>query len=75
MKRKLKRDVTLYSRYNEVVEDYLKQGMAQDVPREHTSPPSSQTYYLPHHGVLREDKMTMKLRVVFYVSSHEDGSP
>lgn len=54
LKRKLKRDVTLYSRYNEVVEDYLQQGMAENVPREHTSPPSSQTYYLPLHGDMAE---------------------
>ena len=75
LKRKLRKDVTLYSRYNDVVEDYLKQGMAEDVPRENASPPSSQTYYLPHHAVLREDKVTTKLRVVFDASSHEDGSP
>lgn len=75
MKRKLSKDVTLYSRYNEVVEDYLKQGMAEDVPREHTSPQGSQTYYLPHHAVLREDKATTKLQVVFDASSHKDRSP
>lgn len=27
-------------------------------------------YYLPHHGVLREDKITTKLRVVFNGSNH-----
>lgn len=75
LKRKLSKDVTLYSRYNEVVEDYLNQGMAEDVPREHASPPGSQIYYLPHHAVLREDKATTKLRVVFDASSHEDRSP
>ena len=32
-------------------------------------------YYLPHHAVLREDKVTTKLRVVFDASSHEDGCP
>lgn len=75
LKRKLSKDVTLYSRYNEVVEDYLKQGMAEDVPNERASPQDSQTYYLPHHAVLREDKATTKLRVVFDASSHEEGTP
>lgn len=64
-----------YSRYNDVVGDYLNQGMAGDVPRDNTSLPGSETYYLPHHAVLREDKVTTKLRVVFDASSHEDGSP
>lgn len=30
-------------------------------------------YYLPHHAVIREDKSTAKLRVVFDASSHEEG--
>lgn len=34
MKRELRKDVTLYSRYNDVVEDYLKQGMAENVPKD-----------------------------------------
>lgn len=33
LKRQLRKDVTLYSRYSEVVEDYLKLGMAEDVLR------------------------------------------
>lgn len=58
-----------------MVEDYLKHGMAEDVPRDNTSLPDSETYYLPHHAVLREDKVTTKLRVVFDALSHEEGSP
>ena len=30
---------------------------------------------MPHHAVIREDKATTKLRVVFDASSHEDGCP
>lgn len=30
---------------------------------------------MPHHAVLREDKVTTKLRVVFDASSHEEGCP
>ena len=57
------------------MEDYLKQGMAEDVPREHASPQGSQTYYLSHHAVVMEDKATTKLSVVFDASSHEKKSP
>lgn len=32
-------------------------------------------YYLPHHAVVREDKATTKLRVLFDASSHEEGCP
>lgn len=57
---------------DDVVEDYLKQGMAEDVPKDYTSPPGSETYYLPHHAVVREDKVMTKLRVVFDALSHEE---
>lgn len=30
---------------------------------------------MPHHAVIREDKATTKLRVVFDASSHKDGCP
>ena len=73
LKKRLKKDVTFYSRYNEVVEDYLQQNIAEDVPKDNASADNVQ-YYLPHHAVVREDKVTTKLRVVFDASSHEDGS-
>ncbi|XP_034944944.1 uncharacterized protein [Chelonus insularis] len=37
--------------------------------RAKASPVNSPVYYLPHHGVLREDSVTTKLRVVFNGSS------
>lgn len=75
LKRRLKKDVTLYSRYNEVVEDYLQQNIAEeDVPKDNANA-GNVKYYLPHHAVLREDKVTTKLRVVFDASSHEEGCP
>ncbi|XP_064792902.1 uncharacterized protein LOC135513859 [Oncorhynchus masou masou] len=75
LKKRLKKDVTLYSRSNEVVEDYLQQYMAADVPKDNASSADRVKYYLSHHAVLREDKVTTKLRVVFDASSHEDGCP
>lgn len=33
------------------------------------------TYYMPHHGVIRRDAVTTKLRVVFDASSHAPGQP
>ena len=72
LKKRLK-DVTLYSKYNEVVQDYLQRDMAEDVPKDNTPIADNVKYYLPHHAVLREDKVMTKLRVVFDASSHEDG--
>lgn len=48
--------------------------MAEEVPRREIVA-SSVTYYLPHHAVIREDKVTTKLRVVFDASFYEEGNP
>ncbi|GBO08696.1 hypothetical protein AVEN_138222-1 [Araneus ventricosus] len=34
---------------------------------------NSQGFYLPHHAVIRSDKTTSRLRIVFDGSAHEDG--
>ncbi len=65
---------TLNSRYNGVVEDYLNGGMAKEVTRDSTSLSGTETYYPPHHDVLREDKVITTLQVMFDTSSHKDRS-
>lgn len=74
LNRRLQTDVVFFQRYSEVIEDYLKEGIVEEVT-EGECYASHINYYLPHHAVLREDKMTTKLRVVFDASSHEDGCP
>ena len=74
LKRRLRADVVFYQRYNEVMEDYLQQGIVEEVIEGECST-SNLKYYLPHHAVLREDKLTTKMRVVFDASSHEAGCP
>lgn len=74
IKRKLQSDVVLYHRYNEVANDYLEQGIVEDVMEDRSSS-NAVKYYMPHHAVLREDKVTTKLRVVFDASSHDIGFP
>ncbi|KAJ7983908.1 hypothetical protein DPEC_G00369930 [Dallia pectoralis] len=77
LKKKLRTDATLYTRYNDVIQDYLQQGICEDVPEDSSAAEQPETvrYYMPHHAVLREDKVTTKLRVVFDASSHKEGSP
>lgn len=45
------------------------------MPKEDTSTPGREAYYLSHHAVVGEDKVTTKLRVVFDALSHAHGSP
>ncbi|GFV88153.1 uncharacterized protein TNCV_3243021 [Trichonephila clavipes] len=51
--------------------DYVREGIV-----ERTSCDSlldSQGFYLPHHAVIRSDKTTSHIRIVFDGSAHEDG--
>ncbi|RXN13761.1 hypothetical protein ROHU_009468 [Labeo rohita] len=55
LKRQLQSDLVLRHRYNEVVNDYLEQGI-EDMAEEDSSP-TAVKYYMSHHTVLWEDKM------------------
>ena len=50
-------------RYYAFMEEYGKLGHMMQSPQQKIS--AKPSYYLPHHGVLREDSSTMKLRAVF----------
>ncbi|XP_024882335.1 uncharacterized protein LOC112461353 [Temnothorax curvispinosus] len=53
--------------YGNFLEEYLKMGHMKEVDA--SSDQTSVVNYLPHHGVLRENNRTTKLRVVFNGSS------
>ncbi|XP_015904280.2 uncharacterized protein [Parasteatoda tepidariorum] len=64
-------DPELHCEYRNVIDGYIKGGIV-----EHTSCDSlrdSKGFFLPHHAVIRNDKSTSRLRIVFDGSSHEDG--
>ncbi|XP_074115116.1 uncharacterized protein LOC141537834 [Cotesia typhae] len=65
LKRLLKRldsDEILKQRYMDFVQEYETLGHMVAVPKD---APEPQHHYLPHHGVLREQSTSTKLRVVF----------
>ncbi|XP_057329785.1 uncharacterized protein LOC130670399 [Microplitis mediator] len=65
--KRLSSDSTLKERYFKFLQEYESLGHMVAVPLE--APEPSHTYYLPHHGVLREQSTSTKLRVVFNGSS------
>lgn len=52
--------------YRDFVQEYQRLGHMVAVDT--LDKPATSTYYLPHHGVLRENNLTTKLRVVFNAS-------
>lgn len=66
LERKLSRDKKLKEEYTRVMDEYINLNHMIEVDLERINNPKS--VYLPHHAVLREDKTTSKLRVVFDAS-------
>ena len=73
--KKLKTTPKLLTDYNNIIQDQLQQGVVEPVPEEEKSQASDRIHYLPHHAVVREDKTTTKVRVVFDVSAKSNQQP
>ena len=69
--RRLKRDPVILSEYHRIMEDQLKQEIIELVPTHESAP--NHIHYLPHHPVIRQDKSTTKVRIVFYASAKSPG--
>ena len=70
--RRLRQSPGILHQYNDVIQDQIRKGIVEAVvePRERGA---RQVHYLPHHAVLREDKETTKLRVVYDASAKING--
>ncbi|XP_066921197.1 uncharacterized protein [Clytia hemisphaerica] len=58
----------LVKRYNEVFEEYKKEGIIEKVPENEISAEVGKVHYLPHRPVVKEDRETTKIRAVFDAS-------
>ncbi|XP_072395063.1 uncharacterized protein [Diabrotica undecimpunctata] len=61
LEKKLYKNDVLKRMYTEFMEEYIQLGHMSKVDDSQ----QSFSYYLPHHGVLKDDSLTTKLRVVF----------
>lgn len=68
---KLRKDPEFKTRYSEFMREYLSLNHMEIVPDEEEDIPNQA--FLPHHGVLREESLTTKLRVVFDASSKDSS--
>ncbi|XP_055623510.1 uncharacterized protein LOC129766935 [Toxorhynchites rutilus septentrionalis] len=63
LERRLNREPLLKEEYNKFMEEYLSLDHMRLVETDDGT--SSQTYYIPHHPVIKEESTTTKVRVVF----------
>lgn len=64
LERKLNRNEILRQRYVSFINEYIALGHMTEITADESSS-SNIVYYLPHHGVEKENSTTTKLRVVF----------
>ena len=68
---RLRQDPDMLKEYDRIISDQLQKGIIDAVPEEEPRP--AQVHYLPHHAVVRKDKATTKLRIVYDASAKCDG--
>ena len=59
----LKQDPEVFNSYHNIFQEQLKTGVIERVPTELEN--KENVHMMPHHGVVRKDRQTSKLRIVF----------
>ena len=62
---RLKRDEPLLTEYDKAIKDQLASGIIEEIPHSEPHRQENTVHYIPHHAVIREDKKTTKIRVVY----------
>ena len=71
LRKKLRENKNLFQSYDDVIKEQLKSGV---IERADNDPMIREVTYLPHRAVIRENKRTTKVRVVFDASAKNRGS-
>ena len=69
--RKLKKNEFVEKEYQETIAAYVEKGYLRKVPRTEDPPP--EVWYLPHFPIVRMNKSTTKVRIVFDCSAKCNG--
>ena len=69
----LKQEPAILKEYNEIIHDQLRKGIIEAIPAGEIPP--KVTHYLLHHAVVRRDKLTTKVRVVYDASAKSTNNP
>ncbi|CAB3983094.1 Hypothetical predicted protein, partial [Paramuricea clavata] len=69
---RLKRDPEVLKEYDAVIKDQLTKGVVEIVEKEDIGE-LGKVHYIPHHAVIRRDKETTKLRIVYDASAKTSG--
>ena len=74
LQQRLLKDPELIQEYHRIIEDQISQGIVERVAAEQSKVNESETvHYLLHHGMIRRDRETTKLRIVYDGSAKPPG--
>ncbi|XP_025192037.1 uncharacterized protein LOC112592241, partial [Melanaphis sacchari] len=68
LENRLRKDNKLYEGYKEFMMEYLQLGHMETTP----DTTGTQSYFMPHHAVYKDNSLTTKIRVVFDASCETD---
>ena len=71
--RRLQREPRLLRDYDDIIQGQLRNGIIEHVV-DPEAVSNERIHYLPHHAVVRQDKQTTKVRVVYDASAKSEGS-
>ena len=69
--KRLKQDPAILQEYDATIRSQIQQGIVENVEPSEEEPKC--VHYLPHHAVVRQDKQTTKVRVVYDASARTTG--
>lgn len=69
--KRLKQDPAILSEYDSTIKKQMQQGIVERVGPSEEEPKG--VHYLPHHAVVRQDKETTRVRVVYDASARSTG--
>ena len=70
---RLRKEPEVLKEYDSVIRNQIQRGIVEVMERD-ANPGSSNVHYIPHHAVIRRDKSTTKLRIVYDASAKSDGA-
>ena len=70
--KRLRQTPEILREYNAIIQDQINRGVVEVVLDSEVAQ-EGRVHYLPHHAVIRNDKMTTKLRVVYNASARSVG--
>ena len=71
--RRLRHDCKILLKYDSVIKEQERLGIIEKVELGEDEPPGDKIHYLPHHAVVRQDKETTKVHVVYDASVRSNG--